>query len=152
MLAATPVVGGLFASLAAAAPTGSSAAPGGLPPEVRVYFTPEEFVRSQAYTEGRYWLAAAGIGLRLGGLLLLVCTPAAAALRRLALRWARGRPLVATVVLDATLLRHNDPYAVATVVAHELGHWQCVDIWKGIGLSWLGLAGGFWYAARVLAG
>jgi STE24 endopeptidase len=55
------------------------------------------------------------------------------------------------VVLYDTLLQHNDPDAVATVVAHELGHWQHADIWKGIGLSLLGLAVSFWCAARVLA-
>ena len=96
VLAATPVVWGLLASIVAAAPAWSSTAPGGLPPEVRVYFTPVEFARGQAYTGGRCWLAAAGIALRLGGLLLLACTPASAALRRLALRWSRGRLVVAT--------------------------------------------------------
>ena len=55
------------------------------------------------------------------------------------------------VVLYDTLLRHNDPEAVATVVAHEMGHWRHADIWKGIGLSLLGLAICFWCAARVLA-
>jgi len=40
---------------------------------------------------------------------------------------------------------------VATVVAHEMGHWRHADIWKGIGLSLLGLAVCFWCAARVLA-
>ena len=55
------------------------------------------------------------------------------------------------VVLYDTLLQHNDPDAVAAVVAHELGHWRHADIWKGIGLSLLGLAVCFWCAARVLA-
>ncbi len=55
------------------------------------------------------------------------------------------------VVLYDTLLRHNDPDAVATVIAHELGHWRHADIWKGIGLSLLGLAVCFCGAARVLA-
>ena len=55
----------------------------------------------------------------------------AAALRRLVLRWSRGRPLVATAVLDAPLLRHND--SDMATVAHELGRGQRADIWKGIG-------------------
>jgi STE24 endopeptidase len=55
------------------------------------------------------------------------------------------------VILFDTLLQHNDPDAVAAVVAHELGHWRHADIWKGIGLSLLGLAACFWCAARVLA-
>jgi STE24 endopeptidase len=55
------------------------------------------------------------------------------------------------VVLYDTLLEHNDPEAVLAVVAHELGHWRHGDIWKGIGLSLLGLAVCFWCAARVLA-
>jgi STE24 endopeptidase len=263
-----------------------------------------EFARGQAYMEGRYWLAAAGIALRLGFLLVLVCTPTSAALRSLALRWCRGRQALATalylvvlvlgyellllplqsyagfvrehafrlstqsqaawfldwvkrcllllglavplgsvlvalwrhspgrwalwawagcggativlvalaplvidplfntfrpladpvlqqrvralaekaglhvdqiyvsdasrrttaenayftglgatkrVVLFDTLLQHNDTDAVATVVGHELGHWQHGDIWKGIGWSFLGLAICFWCAARVLA-
>jgi len=263
-----------------------------------------EFAQGQAYTEGIYWLAAAGITLRLGALLVLVFTPASAALRTLARQCTRGRPAVATalyvvllavgfklltlpvgyyagfvrehafhlstetraawvldwgksgiltlvlavpmgmllttlwrhapgrwalwawalsglamtvlvalaplvidpvfntirpledfalrqrvlalaqraglhvdqvyvsdasrrttaenayftglgatkrVVLYDTLLQHNDPDAVAAVVAHELGHWQHDDIWKGIGLSLLGLAFCFWCASRVLA-
>jgi STE24 endopeptidase len=275
-----------------------------LAPEVTRYFSPVEFAQGQAYTEGLYWLAAAGIALRLGVLLLLVFTPASATLRSLSLRWSRGRQAVATalylfllvlgnelltlplryyagflrahafhlstqtaagwfldwgkgcllllglavplgsvlvalwrrtpkrwalwawagcglatvvlvalapivvdplfstirplqdpalrervlalaeraglpadqvyvsdasrrttaenayftglgatkrVVLYDTLLRHEDPAAVATVVAHELGHWQHADIWKGIGWSLLGLAVCFWCAARVLA-
>ncbi len=297
----------IFLLLACGAPATapwSAAAHETLPSEVTTYFTPTEFARGQAYTEGLYWLAAAGVTLRLGALLVLVFTPASAALRTLAPRCARGRPAVATalyvvllvvgfklltlplgyyagfvrehafhlstetraawlldwgksglltvglavpmgvllttlwrhapgrwalwawalsglamivlvalaplvidplfntirpleesalrqrvlalaeraglhvdqvyvsdasrrttaenayftglgatkrVVLYDTLLQHNDPDAVATVVAHELGHWQHADIWKGIGLSLLGLAVSFWCAARVLA-
>lgn len=294
----------LLACGASAAPLWPPAAHSIFPPEVTTYFTPTEFARGQAYTEGLYWLAAAGVTLRLGALLVLVFTPASAALRTLALRWSRGRPAVATalyvvllvvgfklltlplgyyagfvrehafhlstetraawvldwgksgiltlvlavpmglllttlwrhapgrwalwawalsglamivlvalaplvidplfntirpledsalrqrvlalaeraglhvdqvyvsdasrrttaenayftglgatkrVVLYDTLLQHNDPDAVAAVVAHELGHWQHDDIWKGIGLSLLGLAVTFWCAARVLA-
>ncbi|MFI5339580.1 MAG: M48 family metallopeptidase [Candidatus Methylomirabilales bacterium] len=294
----------LLARGASAAPLWSPAAHSTLPLEVTTYFTPMEFARGQAYTEGIYWLAAAGITLRLGALLVLVFTPASASLRTLALRCTRGRPAVATalyvallvvgfkllslpvgyyagfvrehafhlstetpaawvldwvkggiltlvlavpmglllttlwrhapgrwalwawalsglamtvlvalaplvidplfntirpledsalrqrvfalaeraglhvdqvyvsdasrrttaenayftglgatkrVVLYDTLLQHNDPDAVAAVVAHELGHWQHADIWKGIGLSLLGLAVSFWCAARVLA-
>ena len=304
VLAPTLVVGVFLAPIAAAAPVWPSVAHGALPPEVRAYFTPVEFARGQAYTGGLYWLATAGITLRLGLLLFLIFTPASVTLRNLALRWSRGRPVVASalylillvlgyqlitlplryyagfvrehafhlstqtradwlldwgkgsllllglavllgsvlvalwrrtprrwalwawagcglatvvlvalapividplfdtirpladpalrqrvlvlaeraglsvdqvyvsdasrrttaenayftglgatkrVVLYDTLLRHNDPDAVATVVAHELGHWQHADIWKGIGLSLLGLAICFWCAARVLA-
>lgn len=293
-----------FACGASAAPVWSPAAYPMLPPEVTTYFTPMEFAQGQAYTEGIYWLAAAGITLRLGALLVLVFTPASAALRTLARQCTRGRPAVATalyvvllavgfklltlpvgyyagfvrehafhlstetraawvldwgksgiltlvlavpmgmllttlwrhapgrwalwawalsglamtvlvalaplvidpvfntirpledfalrqrvlalaqraglhvdqvyvsdasrrttaenayftglgatkrVVLYDTLLQHNDPDAVAAVVAHELGHWQHDDIWKGIGLSLLGLAFCFWCASRVLA-
>jgi STE24 endopeptidase len=54
------------------------------------------------------------------------------------------------IVLYDTLVAHNDPDAVAAVVAHELGHWRHADIWKGLGLSLLGLAVCWWCAARVL--
>ena len=280
--------------------TGSAA----LPPSVARYFSPEEFVRGQAYAHGLYWLAAVGIILRLGFLLILVLTPVSATLRNLALRWCRGRlaaataiylvllvigyelvmlplrhyagfvwqqafrlsrqtpagwfldwgkscllllalvvllgsllvalwrhspnrwavwawglcgvaivllvallpividPLFSTfhpledsalrqkvltlaqraglsvsqvyvsdassrtsvenayftglgstkrIVIYDTLLQHEDPDEIATVVAHEMGHWRHDDIWKGIGLSLLGLTVCFWCAARVLA-
>ncbi|HTP29282.1 MAG TPA: M48 family metallopeptidase [Anaeromyxobacteraceae bacterium] len=287
-----------------AASTGTPIGSASLSPEVIRYFSPAEFARGQAYADGLYWLAAVGIALRLGLLLLLVFTPASAALRSLALRWSRGHSVLATalylsllvigyellilplryyagfvrehafqlstqtqadwfsdwgkgcllllgltvplgsvlvtlwrrtpkrwalwawagcggltvalvalapliidplfntirpledpvlrqrvlalaeraglsvdqvyvsdasrrttpenayftglgatkrVVLYDTLLRHNDPAAVATVVGHELGHWRHGDIWKGIGWSLLGLAICFWCAAHVLA-
>jgi STE24 endopeptidase len=54
------------------------------------------------------------------------------------------------VVLYDTLLRGDSPDEVALVVAHELGHWKHDDIWKGIGLSLLGVAISFWCAARVM--
>jgi STE24 endopeptidase len=275
-----------------------------LAPEVTRYFSPGEFARGQAYAQGLYWLAAAGISFRLALLACLVFTPASAALRRLALRWARGRLALATalylialgigyevlalplrlyrgfiwehafhlsrqtpsawfldwgkecllflvlivplgmllvalwrhapqswalwawagcgcltvllvalaplvldplfntirplqdpamrqriltlagraglpvdqvyvsdasrrtraenayftglgatkrIILYDTLLRHEDPDAVASVVAHEMGHWKHADIWKGLGWTLLGLAVGFWCLARVLA-
>jgi STE24 endopeptidase len=305
-LVSTATLATLF-FLAPGTPAGSSTMQIGsvaLAPEVIRYFSPTEFARGQAYAGGLYWLVAAGIALRLGLLLLLVVTPASAALRTLTLRCSRGHPVAATalylsllvigyelltlplryyagfvrehafrlstqtqagwfldwskgcllllglavplgsvlvglwrrtpkrwalwawagsgcatillvalapividplfntirplddlalrqrvlvlaeraglsvdqvyvsdasrrttaenayftglgttkrVVLYDTLLRHNDPDAVATVVAHELGHWQHADIWKGIGLSLIGLAICFWCASRVLA-
>ena len=294
----------LLPAVVARADAWPAAAWAALPPEVTRYFTPQEYARGHEYAVGSYWLFAAGLALRLGGLLVLVFTPASAALRTWALRHARERALAAAglyalvvvlglallalplryyagfvrahafqlstqtraawfmewgktlgltialavlaaclltvlwrrtrewwavwawgicgvviiilvalaplvldplfdpirplqdpalrarvltlaaraglhadqvyvneasqrtttenayfaglgptkrIVLYDTLLQHNDPDAVATVVAHELGHWRHADIWKGLGLSLVGLAVCFWGAARVLA-
>ena len=54
------------------------------------------------------------------------------------------------IVLYDTLLRSNSPDEVELVVAHEIGHWKRAHIWKGIGLSLLGMGIALWCAARVL--
>ncbi len=54
------------------------------------------------------------------------------------------------IVLYDTLLKGNSPEAVELVVAHEIGHWKHAHIWKGIGLSLLGMGIMLWCAARVL--
>jgi len=305
VLALAAVLGGgllVLVSVASAEPW-SAAARAVLPVEVTTYFTPQELARGHAYAQGGYWLFAAGLAVRSGALLVLVFTPASAALRTWALRRTRGRVTAATalyaavvvvglavlslplryyagfvrghifhlstqsrgawflewgkalgltlgavvlvaclltalwrraperwalwawgacgltvfvfvalaplvldplfdpirpledqavrervltladraglhtdqvyvseasrrttaenayftglgptkrVVLYDTLIQHNDPDAVASVVAHELGHWRHGDVWKGVALSLLGLAVCFWYARRVL--
>jgi STE24 endopeptidase len=75
-----------------------------VPPEIAAHFTPEDVARGYAYTGGRYWLAAAGIALRLAVLLLLVLTPASAALRNLAVRLSPSRPAVAVAIYLALLI------------------------------------------------
>lgn len=54
------------------------------------------------------------------------------------------------IVLYDTLLERSDPGAVELVLAHEMAHWQHAHIWKGIGLSLLGLGAALWCGARLL--
>lgn len=54
------------------------------------------------------------------------------------------------IVLYDTLLKGNSPDEVELVVAHEIGHWKRAHIWKGIGLSLLGMGIMLWCGARVL--
>lgn len=54
------------------------------------------------------------------------------------------------VVLYDTLITGSSPDEVELVVAHEMGHWKHADIWKGIGLSLIGLAVSLWCGARAL--
>lgn len=54
------------------------------------------------------------------------------------------------IVLYDTLLKGSSPDEVELVVAHEIGHWKLAHIWKGIGLSLLGMAIVLWCSARVL--
>ncbi len=54
------------------------------------------------------------------------------------------------IVLYDTLLAGSSPDEVELVVAHEIGHWKRVHIWKGIGLSLLGMGIALWCAARIL--
>jgi STE24 endopeptidase len=75
-----------------------------LPAEVSSYFTPEEVARGRAYTRGRYWLFAAGTAIRLVALLLLVVTPASAALRNLSVRLAPAHPALAVAIYLALLV------------------------------------------------
>jgi STE24 endopeptidase len=82
----------------------SPAAAGSIPPEIARHFTPEDVARGQAYMHGRYWLFAAGMALRAGFLLLLVFTPASAALRSLAVRLAPAHPAVAVAIFVALLV------------------------------------------------
>jgi STE24 endopeptidase len=54
------------------------------------------------------------------------------------------------IVLYDTLLTGTSPDEVELVVAHEIGHWKRAHIWKGIGLSLLGMGFALWCGARVL--
>jgi len=54
------------------------------------------------------------------------------------------------IVLYDTLLTGSGPDEVELVLAHEIGHWKHAHIWKGIGLSLLGIALALWCGARVL--
>jgi STE24 endopeptidase len=54
------------------------------------------------------------------------------------------------IVLYDTLLTGTGPEEVELVVAHEIGHWRRAHIWKGIGLSFLGMGIALWWGARVL--
>jgi STE24 endopeptidase len=54
------------------------------------------------------------------------------------------------IVLYDTLLKGNNPDEVELVVAHEIGHWKRAHIWKGIGLSLLGMGIMLLCGARVL--
>ncbi|HYL79808.1 MAG TPA: M48 family metallopeptidase, partial [Candidatus Acidoferrum sp.] len=93
---ATPSVGG--------SPVWAADGPGNLPPEIAAYFTPEDVARGDAYTGGRYWIAAVAIALRLAILVLLVVTPASAGLRNLAVRLVPARPAVAVAIYLALLV------------------------------------------------
>ncbi|HSB71238.1 MAG TPA: M48 family metallopeptidase [Candidatus Methylomirabilis sp.] len=90
---------------ASSSPAWAATPPGGpVPPEIATYFSAEDVARGHAYTVGRYWLAAAGIALRLAALLMLVATPASAALRNLAVRVSPSRPAVAVAIYLAFLV------------------------------------------------
>ena len=54
------------------------------------------------------------------------------------------------IVLYDTLLKGSSPDEVELVVAHEIGHWKRAHIWKGIGLSLLGMGIVLWCGAGVL--
>lgn len=54
------------------------------------------------------------------------------------------------IVLFDTLLAASEPDEIELVVAHELGHWKHAHIWKGIGLSLLGMGITLWCGARLL--
>ena len=93
--------------LAVTAPWPTAAAAGGTrpaaAPDPMTYFMAEEIARGHAYTRGRYILALAGIGLRLGILAFLVFTPANAVLRAAALGASR-RPWLAAALYAAAVL------------------------------------------------
>jgi STE24 endopeptidase len=90
-------------------PAWAASTPTNTPPEVLTHFTPEDVARGRAYTGGRYWLFAGGTALRFLFLVLLVVTPASAALRNLAVRLAPAQPAVAVAI-----------YIVMLVLAFEL--------------------------------
>jgi len=94
----------LSTALTAPGPAWASAGPGGLPPEVARHFTPEEIARGRAYASGRYGIFAAATALRLAILLVLVLTPASAALRSLAVRAVPAYPSLAVAVYVALLV------------------------------------------------
>jgi len=54
------------------------------------------------------------------------------------------------IVVYDTLLAGSGAEEVELVVAHEIGHWKAAHIWKGIGLSFLGMGIMLWCGARVL--
>jgi STE24 endopeptidase len=54
------------------------------------------------------------------------------------------------IVIYDTLVRRSDPEEVELVLAHEMGHWKHADIWKGIGLSLIGLFVALWVGARAV--
>src|SRR5574337_23990 len=85
-------------------PAWAASTSGNAPAEILAHFAPEEVARSHAYAVGRYWLFTAGTGLRLAALLLLVATPASAALRNLAVRLSPARPAVAVAIYIALLI------------------------------------------------
>lgn len=94
----------MVASGSPASPAWAAASAGNPPAEIAAHFTPEDVARGRAYMGGRYWLFAAGIALRLAILLVLVGTPASAALRDLAVRLAPTRPAVAVALYVALLV------------------------------------------------
>lgn len=77
---------------------------GNIPPEIAAHFTPEDAARGESYMHGRYWLFAVGTFLRLAALVVLVFTPASAALRTLAVRLTPAHPAVAVAVYIALLM------------------------------------------------
>ncbi len=81
----------------------AAAAPGTVPPEISAHFSPDDVARGRAYMDGRYWLFAAGMALRLAVLLCLVLTPASASLRNLAVRLSPAYPGLAVVIYIAML-------------------------------------------------
>src|SRR3990170_7018335 len=85
-------------------PAWATSTPANTPHEVLTHFTPEDVARGRAYTGGRYWLFAGGTALRLLVLVLLVVTPASAALRNLAVRLAPAQPAVAVAIYIAMLV------------------------------------------------
>jgi STE24 endopeptidase len=76
---------------------------GNIPPEIAAHFTPEDAARGESYMHGRYWLFAVGTFLRLAVLVVLVVTPASAALRNLAVRLTPAHPAVAVAIYIALL-------------------------------------------------
>jgi STE24 endopeptidase len=86
-------------------PTARAASNSGkVPAEILAHFTPEDIARGHAYAVGRYWLFAAGTALRLAALVILIATPASAALRTLAVRLSPARPAVAVAIYIASLV------------------------------------------------
>ncbi len=85
-------------------PAWAASTNGNLPAEIVTHFTPEDLARGRAYMGGRYWLFAAGTMLRLAALLILMFTPASAALRNLAVRLAPACPALAVAIYVALLV------------------------------------------------
>ena len=135
------IAAGLCVAATAHAEPWPAAARAMLPPEIPTYFTPQEFARGHAYAASGYWLFAAGLAVRLGVLLVLVLTPASAALRTWALRRTGGRPLVATalyatvVVLGITVLRLPIVYYSGFVRGHAFQ--LSTETLAGWGATWV---------------
>lgn len=89
---------------ASASPAWATSHSGGVPPEIVRHFTPEDVRRGRAYMGGRYRFAAAGILLRLVGLVLLIVTPASSMLRNVAVRLTPAHPSVAVAIYIALLV------------------------------------------------
>lgn len=95
----------LLLAVSASPPSARAASlPANVPAEILAHFTPQDVARGHAYMLGRYWLFAAGTALRLAFLVLLVATPASAALRDLAVRLSPARPAVAVALFIALLV------------------------------------------------
>lgn len=94
----------MHSAVGPASPAWAASAPGDVPAEVLTYFTPEDVARGHAYAVGRYWLFVAGISLRLAVLLILVLSPASAALRNVAVRLSPARPAVAVAIYIGLLV------------------------------------------------
>jgi STE24 endopeptidase len=128
--------------LCAVTPADPLPAPGG--DRLHRYFTAEEVARGDAYMHGRYWLFAAGVTLRLSGLLLLALTPASAALRTLAVRLAPAHPTLAVAIYVALL-------AVAfELLLLPLGYYSGFLREHAFGLSTQTLPGWWWDRAKSL--
>ena len=124
-------------------PAGASASPGGLPPEIARHFTPAEVVSGHAYMSGRYRIFAAGTALRLAILVVLVFTPASAALRSLAVRLVPAYPAIAVAVYVALLV------VLVEIVTLPLGYYVGFLREHAYGLSTQTQAG--WFLDRAKA-
>ncbi len=127
---------------ASPSPSWAASTNGNLPAEVVTHFTPEDLARGRAYMGGRYWLFAGGTALRLAALLLLVFTPASAALRNLAVRLAPAHPALAVAIYVALLV------LVFELLTLPLGYYAGFMREHAFGLSTQTPATWFWDRAK----
>lgn len=124
-------------------PRGATGPQGDLPTEIAKHFTPEDVTRGRLYMHGRYRLFVAGTLLRLAILVLLVASPASAALRSLAVRLSPARPAVAVVIFIAFLV------LLFEVLALPLGYYAGFAREHAFGLSTQ--TRGAWFLDRAKA-